>query len=175
MPAIWKYFWFVNWSCCFIPQSLCPSFGSQLVFLNLVCCWTPVLRVPAQGLFLCSTHPYYPGPFLTTVNHHKPHVTTASPPPPPPAGNAPSIVGLGLFFYYLPFPTRMWLFWEQWVFFIFFSFISLTCDLKLIKVFSLYKKMHIILFTHSEGNHNCRVNLWKLFDMYLAYVYIYLY
>lgn len=55
-----------------------------------------------------------------------------------------------------------------------FSFISLTCDLKLIKVFSLYKKMHIILFTQSEGNPNCGVNLGKLFAMYVASLYIYL-
>ena len=55
-----------------------------------------------------------------------------------------------------------------------FSFISLHCDLKLIKMFSLYKKMHTILYTHAEGNRNCRVNLGKLFGMYLAYLCIYL-
>lgn len=130
----------------------------------------PFFRCLLRGYFSVALIPPKPGPLPA-------HRNTTSPPPfdlhHHPQGIAASIVGSGLLFY-LPFPTRMWFFWAQCLIYRF-SFVSLTCDLKLIKVFSLYKKMHIILFTQSEGNHNCRVNLRKLFDMYLAYVCVYLY
>lgn len=54
-----------------------------------------------------------------------------------------------------------------------FSCISLNCNLDLIKVFSFCKMMHTILYTYSEGNDNCRINLGRLFGMYLAYLFTY--
>lgn len=56
----------------------------------------------------------------------------------------------------------------------FLSFISLNCSLELLKIFSLHKKMLAILYTHSEGNHNCRVNPGKLLGTYLAYLCVYI-
>lgn len=52
----------------------------------------------------------------------------------------------------------------------FLSFISLNCSLELLKIFSLHKKMLAILYTHSEGNYNCRVNPGKLLGTCLAYL-----
>lgn len=145
------------------------SLGSRLVFLD-ACLLVELLffKHLLRGYFWLAPpllKPWPPSPSppwrhtitsASSTTHHHHHLQ----------GSATDVVGLGLLFC-LPFLTRMTLTHL-------FSFISLHCDLKLIKMFCVYKKMHSILYTHSEGNHYCRVNLGKLFGMYLAYLCIYL-